>query len=174
MRSRRIGITRATGELVVWFVLAVTAFGFSFSFSRAATTYAWGAAAWPRGVILLIVAGAVAQYVFATPPHAVVRAHKAGATDARRSRRYVLASLALPLVYVALLPYTGFYVTTPLFLAGYLAVLGERRLPVLIIVPIVTYAIIVTLFSAVFYVALPTGNWPGFYDLSNALLAWLR
>lgn len=170
--GRKRGATRAGVELACWLTLAAVAYALTFTFSDAAVTYAWGAAAWPRAVIVLIVIGATAQYLFEARTETATRKRPEHGAGGVRWR--VLFALALPLVYVALLPHAGFYATTPFFLAGYLLVLGERRVPVLIAVAIATYAAIVTLFSAVFYVALPTGTWPGFYDLSNTLLSWLR
>ena len=45
--------SRARMELLVWLGLAALAFALTFEFSGEPGTYAWGAASWPRGVILL-------------------------------------------------------------------------------------------------------------------------
>lgn len=80
----------------------------------------------------------------------------------------------MPLVYVALLPFMGFYVATPLFLVALLLYLGERRPGFLIGVPLLIFVLINLVFTVLFFVALPTGTWPGFYDVSNWLLVTLR
>ena len=72
------------------------------------------------------------------------------------ARVKLAGALGLPLVY------------------AYLAVLGERRPAVLILAPLVIYAVVNLVFTKLFYVALPTGNWPGFYEFSNWFLVTLR
>ncbi len=44
----------------------------------------------------------------------------------------------------------------------------------LLIVPLLIYLIINLAFTRLFYVALPTGIWPGFYDFSNWFLSVVR
>ena len=46
-------------ELAFWLALALIAFGLSFQFSGEAGTFQWGAASWPRAVILLMVIAAL-------------------------------------------------------------------------------------------------------------------
>lgn len=172
-------LPRVAVELALWLGLALVAFALTFEFADEVGTYAWGAASWPRAVIALLALGALAQFAIrlrergrrvsrAAPPPDEDPAQQT-TTRARRA-----ASLALPLVYVALLPHSGFYVTTPLFLAAYLLLLGERRIAVLIGAPLVIFALINLVFTKLFYVALPTGNWPGFYDVSNWFLVTVR
>jgi hypothetical protein len=172
------GLTVILIELAVWLGLAVIAYALTFEFADEVGTYAWGAASWPRAVILLIAVGALAQFA------ARLRARGPGGQDAGmaptrfrvpgRSAIKISGSLALPLVYVYLLPKAGFYITTPLFLVAYLLLLGERRPAVVATTTLVIYAAINLVFTKLFYVALPTGNWPGFYDFSNWFLVTLR
>ena len=170
---------RILGELGLWLGLSAAAFALSFEFADEIGAYAWGAASWPRGVILMMAAVALAQ--FAIRRHALGKLAAAEPEAAPgllprgpAARLKLAAALGLPLVYVYLLPHTGFYATTPFFLAAYLAVLGERRPAVLVLAPLVIYALINLVFTKLFYVALPTGNWPGFYEFSNWFLVTLR
>ena len=64
--------------------------------------------------------------------------------------------------------------TTPLFLAAYLFVIGERRPQFLILVPLVIYLLLLLFFTKLLFVNLPVGNWHPFYDISNWLLVLLR
>ena len=52
--------------------------------------------------------------------------------------------------------------------------MGERRPGFLIGVPLLIFVLINLVFTVLFFVALPTGTWPGFYDVSNWLLVTLR
>ena len=91
--------------------------------------------------------------------------------EQRRSPIKLVVAFGLPLLFVFLLPRTGFYLTTPFFLLAYLMLLGERRPLVLIGVTLLIYVLINLIFTSLLFVALPTGTWPGFYDFSNWFLA---
>ena len=160
-------------ELVLWLALALIAFGLSFQFSEEIGTYEWGAASWPRAVILLMATSALV--------HAVMEFRKVKAAtteaDGEGPGQGLLATLglfAIPLVYAWLMPRTGFYVTTPVFLIVFLLHLGERRWPVILITTLLIMALILLVFAKLFYVALPVGNWPGFYDVNNWMLVMIR
>ena len=160
-------------ELGFWLALALAAFALSFQFSDEIGTYEWGAASWPRAVILLMAITALV--------HARIEFRKARLVEERAEERdegeTPLAALGLfliPLVYVWLLPRTGFYLTTPLFLVAYLLYVGERRWPVILSTTLVIITLVFLVFAKLFYVALPVGNWPVFYDVNNWLLVMIR
>lgn len=170
---------RIIGELALWLGLAAAAFALSFEFADEAGTYAWGAASWPRMIIVLMTLVALAQFAIRRRALGTRAALEPGTAPdilprSPEARVKLVGALGLPLVYVYLLPHAGFYATTPFFLAAYLAVLGERRPAVLILAPLVIYAVVNLVFTKLFYVALPTGNWPGFYEFSNWFLVTLR
>ena len=181
--AARPAASRILGEFGIWAGLAAIAYALSFEFAGEPGTYLWGAASWPRGIALLMVIGAIVQAAMRwrteiAPSFAntglAAEVRTAGVASETANRLAMFANFALPLLYVLLLPRTGFYVTTPLFLAAYLALLGERRTKVLILAPLVIFVLINLVFTKLFYVALPTGNWPGFYDVSNWFLVTVR
>lgn len=157
-------------ELAVWLGLAALAFALTFEFSGEAGTYAWGAASWPRAVILLMAVFALLQYARRGPQVDRQAPQAAPAFELVMSA----GALILPLAYIFLLPRTGFYIATPLFVLLYLLLLGERRPGPLVAVPVLVFAVITVVFTRLFYVALPTGNWPGFYELNNAFVGLIR
>jgi len=177
----------ATGQWVetaLWVAFAALAYVLSFQFDREIEMYKFGAAGWPRVVILLIVVAAAGEFIQmlrGKQDHArKVPAHTqasvvsvTGRHDASSLVRMGI-TLALPLVYASLLEYTGYYFTTPFFLAAYLYVTGERRVKWLIIVPLAIYLVVTILFTRYLYVGLPVGYWPGFYDFSNWLIVLIR
>jgi len=159
-------------ELAFWFVLALIAFALSFQFSDEPGTYQWGAASWPRAVILLMVIAALvnAWRAWQVRPAAVTR-------DETGEEGSVVSSLGLfviPLIYAALLPRTGFYLTTPIFLIAYLLYVGERRFWMILATTGVITLVANLIFTKLFFVALPVGNWPGFYDVNTWLLTVIR
>jgi len=160
-------------ELAFWLALALLAFGLSFQFSSEPGTYQWGAASWPRAVILLMAITAIV--------HAGVRLREnrgPGATEHQEERKGELfASIGLfviPLVYAWLLPRTGFYLTTPIFLLVLLLYVGERRWSVLLATVLIITSLVFLVFAKLFFVALPVGNWQGFYDVNTWLLTVIR
>lgn len=166
-------------EFAAWMAIAAFFYGFSFEFADEMGAFQWGAAAWPRGVVLVLVITALVQ--LAIRLRALKRSNAAGeapvesglAIDPQAALR-AAGMFAIPIIYVALMPYIGFYVGTPLFLVAYLAYLGERRWSRLIGVPVFIYLLVNLVFTKLFFVALPVGNWPGFYDFSNWLLVTIR
>lgn len=168
-------------ELTIWIAIAAAAFILTFRFDGPLQIYKFGAAAWPRAIIAALTLGAAVQFALAIRRRARARdrqpvrdywAKLAGAGLGVNLR--IAATLGLPLLYIFLLPRTGFYLTTPFFLAAYMFVLGERRGAYLVGVPILIYAIAMLIFTRLLFVALPVGIWPGFYDFSNWLLVLVR
>ena len=176
--------TRQWLEVAFWLVFAGLAYIFSFGFSRDIEMYKFGAAGWPRVLIFLIVAAAIGQLtqlLLGREADARGVAANDQSSSADVAGRHDMASitrmgltLALPIVYASLLNYTGYYFTTPLFLAGYLYLIGERRVKWLVIVPIAIWAVLTIVFTRFLYVGLPVGYWPGFYDFSNWLIVLIR
>ena len=176
--------TRQWLEVAFWLVFAGLAYIFSFGFSRDIEMYKFGAAGWPRVLIFLIVAAAIGQLIQlllgreADARGVAANAQSSSADVAGRHDRASITrmglTLALPIVYAGLLNYTGYYFTTPFFLAGYLYLIGERRVKWLVIVPIVIWVVLTILFTRFLYVGLPVGYWPGFYDFSNWLIVLIR
>ena len=163
-------------ETAFWLGFALFAFAFSFSFDREIEIYRFGASGWPRAVILLVALAALAQLAqsLLRPEQGEQSSDEpAGARESGYLLRVAL-TLLLPLIYASSLDYTGFYVTTPLFLAAYLFVIGERRPQFLILVPLVIYLLLLLFFTKLLFVNLPVGNWHPFYDISNWLLVLLR
>lgn len=169
-------------ELGFWIVFAVVAYGFSYEFDREIEMFKFGASGWPRVIIALIVIAVVGQLYLdlrADTTDSLVNENIAKPVSERTlatpaSIVTLAITLALPILYASLLEYTGYYFTTPIFLAAYLYVTGERRVKWLVVVPLVIYVVLTVLFTRVLYVGLPVGYWPGFYDFSNWLIVLIR
>ncbi len=175
----------APGKLIevgFWLGFALLAYAFTYSFDREIEIYRFGASGWPRAVILLLALAAICQLTQSllrpeAPGEETEQEAGPSAPGASLEPGYALRvalTLLLPLIYASMLDYTGFYVTTPLFLALYLFVIGERRIKFLILVPLFIYLLLLLFFTKLLYVNLPVGNWHPFYDISNWLLVQLR
>ena len=89
----------------------------------------------------------------------------------RRLQR--IAIFVLPFVYLYLSTRLGAYVTTPLFLLAFLYLLEVRPVP-MICVTLTVYALVLIIFTRLFYVALPAGRIEFFYDLNIFLISLAR
>lgn len=170
-----------------WVALAVAAYWLTFDFDEPLDIYRFGASGWPRFILACIVVGATLQAAFgllkeqreagapildrevATPPEG-----QPEAPERLRLSPMLFGIFALPLIYLVLLPRTGFFVTTPVFVMAFLWILQVRRVRLLIGVTATAYCLVLLIFVRLFYVALPVGNWPVFYDANNWIVVAVR
>ena len=169
-------------ESSFWIMLAVAAYVYSYEFDRGVEMYKFGAAGWPRVIIILTVIAALGQIIHQllgrreSDKAARTEVSAAVESSALSTSAYTRLGfiLGLPIVYSAFLEHTGFYFTTPIFLVAYLFVTGERRPAWLIWVPALIFVLVSVLFTRFLYIGLPIGYWPGFYDLGNWFVVLLR
>jgi hypothetical protein len=171
---------RQIAEVVFWIGFAVLAYAFSFDFDREIEIYRFGASSWPRVVAVLIALAALCQLIQSlreggkTPGPGAAQMAEAAPERRLGDTLRITAVLGLPVLYAALLDVSGFYFTTPIFIAAYLWLNGERRLPWLIGVPVFIYAFLLTVFTKLLYIGLPVGYVRPFYDFSNWLLVLIK
>ncbi len=162
-------------EPCIWLMLALAAYIFSADFSQDMDIYKFGASGWPRMIIFLIVVVALFEAWDIKRHSTVAQAKSEKSEDEKEGNSRPLLSfymlMGLPLLYAALLETIGFYVLTPLFIFSFMFLVGERRKKILISVTVGLYAILLLLFSRIFYLNLPVGNMHPFYDISNAILS---
>ena len=188
-------------EAGAWLALAAGMWVYSYRFDGEFPAYLWGPVSWPRAVLAAIVVLALAQLVLRTvlaprslgdsaernhgrtengpvPGEAPDGSREAGeerseARGGADARLRIVATFTLPLLYLFLLPRTGYFATTPLFLMAYMLAFREHSLKYMLATAALLYAGSLAIFSKLLFVPLPTGNWPGFYDFSNRLLVIL-
>ena len=172
-------------EWAVWVALAAAGYWLTFDFDEPLDVYRFGATGWPRFILLCIVVGATVQLVLGlakgggeaqdgTEDDAATADNEGEATDRLPVSPLLIGIFGLPLVYLLLLPRTGFFLTTPFFILAFLWILQVRRLRLLLGVTAVVYGLVLLVFVRLFYVALPVGNWPAFYDINNWIVVAVR
>jgi hypothetical protein len=177
MTPRARSILNLGIETGVWVLIVAGMWVYSHDFDRPSRLYARSLVEWPRAVMTLLLVSVLMSFALrlrdllrqpaeAAPEHG-------SETLGVAARLRILGTFALPLIYLWLLPRTGYYATTPFFLAGYMYVFGQRRLRNLIVTTVSVYVVILLIFSKWLFVPLPTGDWPGFYEFSNWLLGIL-
>ena len=166
-------------EVVFWIPFAIAAFAMTFTFDRELEIYKFGAAAWPRGVLLLIVLAALGQLFQDIKQRR--RLESASEVDTTGPSNQMSGhalrlgiTLLLPVIYASLLDTTGFYFTTPIFIALYLYVNGEHRVRWLVGVTLLIYVLLVFFFAKLLRVGLPVGYAEPFYSFSNWLLVLIQ
>ena len=173
-------------EAFLWLSFCVLAYAGTYRFDDSFSDFRYGAAGWPRGVIILIAVFTLTLLVTSlvsyrrngepTAPGPVSPAlpEEAPAQETIGSISRLLGSFLMPLVYIFLLSRTGFYLTTPVFIAGYMYLLGERRLVHLVGTTLLIFVLCILIFTVLLYVPLPVGNWSGFYEINNAFLSLIK
>lgn len=164
-------------ETALWLTFAGIAYGLSFQFDGSFPDYRYGAAGWPRSFILIFVVCVLG--LFATSL-AELRCKEEPQKKLEKiatnwkEKLILFGNFVIPIGYIFLLPRTGFFLTTPFFIVGYMYMLGERRLVHLLGSAALIYALCLLIFTKLLYMPLPVGNWSGFYDINTALLSIIR
>ena len=177
-RRGRPASRRSLVEAVVFLALAIGAFIVTFEFDGPLPTFEFGAAFWPRVVIagVIVAAGVLlVTSLFAgagkARPAIDERMTDALPEDAARVTKKTLAIFAVPLVYVYAIHQVGFLLITPIFLPGYMYLLGVRRWVTLIAVTVGFYGAVVLIFVKLIFTPLPQGA--GFFHSLNGQLIGL-
>lgn len=176
-------------ELLIWLILSIIAYSLTFTFDDPLVTYRYGAASWPRTIILAIAAFASIEAILSflafrrnACSNATVREEKKDEETVEEKEKTAggakvalkrMATFAVPLVFLLMIPRLGYYVSAPFFISGFMFFLGESRLIHLVVTTFVIYAVTLLLFTKLLFVPLPEGTWPGFYEISSWILRLL-
>lgn len=174
-------LLRIGGEAAVWLGVAAFAWMLTYEFADEDMLFRWGAAIWPRTIIIALAFGAVVQFFVRyrallawkrtqQPTSAGTSSDSSGGIAAMVT---TAAMISVPLLYLFLLPRTGYYLTTPFFIALLIYLFGIRRPVRLIVITIAIYVVFLLIFTKILFVPMPTGYWPGFYELNNSIVEML-
>lgn len=164
-------------EAIVWFLIVAVFFFFSFEFNQPIEIYKFGATAWPRTVVGLLLLATLGNVYFQYLHGSETQGGRLGASadeedtnfDDWAARLKMIAVLATPFIFALLLKPVGIYFAAPFFIAAVIWLFGERRWRAILIMTAVIYVIFIGLFLVVLNASLPQGNVSPFYDFS----AWI-
>ncbi|MEM8980596.1 MAG: tripartite tricarboxylate transporter TctB family protein [Pseudomonadota bacterium] len=165
-------------EAVVWLGIICVFFAYSFEFNQPIEIYRFGATAWPRVVIGLLLIATLGNLYYHYKNGSVAQGGLFGAasdedTVSIFSEGKTLIRMALvlftPFLFAYLLRPVGIYFSAPFFIALVMVLFGERRWKAILIMTAVIYVIFIGLFLVVLNAQLPQGNVSPFYDFS----AWM-
>lgn len=167
-------------EGAVWLILAGGAYALTFDFDGPLRNFELGPAFWPR-LLIAGIAIAAAGLIVGTWVQRARHRHEAarpGGAEAPAQTNVVVkaktvAVLAVPVLYVFLMHQLGFYLVTPVFLAGYMWLLGVRRWTTLVAVTVGLYAVILVVFVNLIFTPLPQGAGV-FYTINGKLMGFLQ
>jgi hypothetical protein len=160
---------RAIAEFLVWLAVAGFFLVASETFAHDRGGYAWGAASWPRTVAVLLALAALGRFL---SRRRVGLAVERGEEEAVRLTLPSMPFL-VTIAFVVVLPWTGFYAALPPFILAFLLATGERRPWALAGLSLGGASVLVGLFTALFFVPLPSGRLTAFHEASGWLVALL-
>ena len=161
-------------EAAIFLLIVAVFYGFSFEFNQTIEIYIFGATAWPRVVIGLLLLATIGniwfQYKNGSASQGTIGQNEDSAdySDPGTLPR-MIAVLATPFIFAWLLKPVGIYFAAPFFIAAIIWLFGERRWKAIVIMTFVIYFIFIGLFLVILNAPLPQGNTSPFYDFS----AWV-
>lgn len=161
-------------EAAIFLLIVAIFYGFSFEFNQPIEIYIFGATAWPRVVIFLLLVATLGNLWFQYK-HGSASQGTIGQSDdeadlsAPGTVPRMIAVLLTPFVFAWLLKPVGIYFSAPFFIAAIIWLFGERRWKAILIMTVTIYVIFIGLFLVVLNAPLPQGNTSPFYDFS----AWI-
>ena len=165
-------------EAAVWLAIVAVFYAYSFEFNQKIEIYIFGATAWPRVVIGLLLIATLGNLYYAYKFGSAAQGGIVGAApeeedgaDFSDSSTLIrmLAVLFTPFLFAYLLKPVGIYFAAPFFIASVMWLFGERRIKAILLMTFIIYAIFIGLFLVVLNAPLPQGNTSPFYDFS----AWI-
>ena len=165
-------------ESAIWATVIIVFFRYSFEFDKDIEIYKFGAAGWPRAVLIMLVLVMIGNIWHQVRHGSQAQIGRVGITDedmddverSFRSLATIIAFLLLPLVYAWSLKPVGFYSATPFFIAAITLLLGERSFKRVVVTTTVIYSLLIGLFLLVLNAPLPQGTVSPFYDFSAFML----
>ena len=161
-------------EFVIFLLIVAIFYGYSFQFNQPIEIYRFGATAWPRVVIGLLLLATLGNFWFQYKNGSATQG-TIGQTDDRADYSdpgtlpRMTAILLTPFIFAWLLKPVGIYSAAPFFIAAIIWLFGERRWKAILLMTFVIYAIFIGLFLVILNAPLPQGNTSPFYDFS----AWI-
>ena len=164
-------------EAAIFLVLVVVFYAYSFEFNQEIEIYIFGATAWPRVVILLLLVATLGnlyhQYRNGSEAQGGIFGASADESPSLFGDRSALFRMTLvlftPFLFAFLLRPVGIYFSAPFFIALVMILFGERRWKSILIMTAIIYVTFIGLFLVVLNAPLPQGTMSPFYDFS----AWM-
>ncbi|CUH78236.1 Tripartite tricarboxylate transporter TctB family protein [Tritonibacter multivorans] len=166
-------------EWVFWITLVALYAQQTTFFDETLQNYRLGATGWPRGLCYVAIAGATGQLVSRLLAIHRRTAENSDSDGFRVQRNWSqtaqhLAIFGFPFCFLYAVPSVGFYVAAPVFILGLLLLLGVRKPRTIALVVAIVFGLFLLIFTRFFYVALPVGSIPAFYNVNVTVIEFTR
>ena len=161
-------------EAAIFFLIVAVFYAYSFEFNQVIEIYIFGATAWPRVVIGLLLIATLGNLWFQYKNGSAAQGTIGQSDDEADYSEpgtlpRMIAVLLTPFVFAWLLKPVGIYFSAPFFIAAIIWLFGERRIGAILLMTALIYLIFIGLFLVILNAPLPQGNTSPFYDFS----AWI-
>ena len=161
-------------EAAIFLLIVAVFYGFSFQFNQTIEIYRFGATAWPRVIIALLLITTLGnlwfQYKHGSAAQDTIGQSDDEADYSDPSTITRMGTILLtPFIFAWLLKPVGIYFSAPFFIASIIWLFGERRWKAIVTMTVVIYVVFIGLFLVILNAPLPQGNVSPFYDFS----AWI-
>ena len=165
-------------ECAVWTSLVIFLFVFSFEFDKDIEIYKFGAAGWPRAVLIMLLLVIIGNVFHQKQHGSAVQPGRVGVSEDEilgtdksiGSIINVALFLFAPLIYAWSLKPIGFYSATPFFIGAVIFLLGERKPTQIFLITCLIYGLLILLFLLILNAPLPQGTVSPFSDFSAFIL----
>lgn len=156
-------------EFLCWFGVGLAAFLLTFTFDDEIPLYKYGANVWPALIALCLMVCITILFVYS----AVSKKFLEDAEDEDSTPLTlftVFGTFAVPVFYVLLIPYIGFYVGTIVFIVIYSYIMSKASLLKVILVALSVSCIIIVIFTKFLFVPFPVGTVGIFYTINSEIV----
>ena len=168
-------------ETALWLFIAVTFFVYSYEFDQEIEIYKFNATGWPRTILIFLVIVTLGNFFHLLRHGNAVQPGRVGFAvedenelhdKSKSSSLRLLTILFTPFIFAYSLKPIGFYSAAPIFIVTIILLLGEIRVKWIFGITILTYVLLLVLFTMLLNAPLPQGYVSPFYDFSALILKW--
>ncbi|WP_297045616.1 tripartite tricarboxylate transporter TctB family protein [uncultured Desulfovibrio sp.] len=155
-------------EFLCWFSVGLAAFLLTFTFDDEIPLYRYGANVWPAIISLCLMLCITILFVYSSVSKKFLQ-------DADNSTTpltifTIFGTFSIPVFYVLLIPYIGFYVGTIIFIPVYSYIMSKASIIKIILVSVPASFIIIVIFTKFLFVPFPVGTINAFYVINSEIV----
>lgn len=155
-------------EFLCWFSVGLAAFLLTFTFDDEIPLYRYGANVWPALIALCLMLCITILFVYSSVSKKYLQ--DAENSDTPLTIFTIFGTFSVPVFYVLLIPYIGFYVGTILFIPLYSYIMSKAGIVKTLLVSLSASFIIILIFTKFLFVPFPVGTINPFYGINSEIV----
>lgn len=156
-------------EFLCWFGVGLAAFLLTFTFDDEIPLYRYGANVWPALIALCLMACITILFVYSSVSKKFLEDAEEEGTPPLNLFT-IFGTFSVPVFYVLLIPYIGFYVGTIFFIIIYSYIMSKANILKVILVSVPISFIIIVIFTKFLFVPFPVGTVGIFYAINSEIV----